>query len=425
MRKYLLVCLISLVILTLSFVAVSQEKEISILLTGSHLADVMETLQDDFEKETGIKVNVEIVGYEDTHTKGILDLVSGTNNYDLLMVDNPWIAEYVQTGNLLVLDEFMAKEDPEYLAGFDKAVLDAYGLYEGKYYGYPIMLTTTILFYRSDLFEQYGKKAPETWDEFNEIAKFFTQSFNPESPVKYGISIAGERGDGAISQWLPLLWGYGGSVFDKDWNVTLNTPEALKALEAFVESAQYSAPGFGTNYFPEQVAHFTNGEIAMMENWDAFAGDVADPVKNPYAENTAYASIPGKYPLLGGWALSINKNSKDLDSAYTFLRWACGPEVTKKSLEVSISTPIRIDVAQDPEVKAIVPWVDVVYEEFKNIRKYAETYQGGQILIPEAEYHVLLGTAINEALTGQLSAKDALAKAQKDIEDLLKKHGYK
>ena len=29
----------------------------------------------------------------------------------------------------------------EYLAGFDKAVLDAYGLYEGKYYGYPIMLT--------------------------------------------------------------------------------------------------------------------------------------------------------------------------------------------------------------------------------------------------------------------------------------------
>ena len=38
------------------------------------------------------------------------------------------------------------KEDPEYLAGFDKAVLDAYGLYEGKYYGYPIMLTTTILF---------------------------------------------------------------------------------------------------------------------------------------------------------------------------------------------------------------------------------------------------------------------------------------
>ncbi len=100
--------------------------------------------------------------------------------------------------------------------------------------------------------------------------------------------------------------------------MTLNTPEALKALEAFVESAQYSAPGFGTNYFPEQVAHFTNGEIAMMENWDAFAGDVADPVKNPYAENTAYASIPGKYPLLGGWALSINKNSKDLESHIPF-----------------------------------------------------------------------------------------------------------
>ena len=32
------------------------------------------------------------------------------------------------------------------------------------------------------------------------------------------------------------------SVFDKDWNVTLNTPEALKALEVFVESAQYFGP---------------------------------------------------------------------------------------------------------------------------------------------------------------------------------------
>ncbi len=425
MKRYLCVCLALLAMLTISFAGASQGKQINVLLTGSPLADVMETLKENFEKETGIRINVEIVGYEDTHTKGILDLVSGTNNYDVLMVDNPWVAEYVQTGNLLVLDEFMAKEDPKYLAGFDKAVLDAYGLYEGKYYGYPIMLTTTILFYRRDLFEQYGKKPPETWDEFNEIARFFTQSFNPESPTKYGISIAGERGDGAISLWLPWLWGYGGSVFDKDWNVTLDTPEALKALEAFVESAQYSAPGFGTNYFPEQVAHFTNGEIAMMETWDAFAGDVASPDKNPYAKNTAYAPIPGKCPLLGGWALSINKNSKDIDSAYTFLRWACGPEVTKKSLDVSISTPTRIDVAQDPAVKAIVPWVDVVYEQFKNIRKYAEAYPGGPTLIPEAEYHVLLGTAINQALTGQLSPKDALTKAQRDIEDLLKRHGYK
>lgn len=104
----------------------------------------------------------------------ILDLVSGTSNYDVLMVDNPWIAEYVQTGNLLPIDEFMAKEDPKYLAGFDKAILDAYGFYEGKYYGYPIMLSVTILFYRKDLFEQFGIKVPKTWNEFNGVAKFFT-----------------------------------------------------------------------------------------------------------------------------------------------------------------------------------------------------------------------------------------------------------
>lgn len=100
-------------------------------------------------------------------------------------------------------------------------------------------------------------------------------------------------------------------------------------LEAFVESAQYATPDFGTAYFPEQVAHFVNGEIAMMVNWDAFAGDVADPSKNPYAQGSAYAVIPGKCPLLGGWALCINRNSRDSGSAYAFLRWACGPEVTK------------------------------------------------------------------------------------------------
>ena len=411
-----------------------KETTISVLMCSTPQSDMIEQLHPEFTAETGIKVNLEMIAYEDSHSKGVLDLVSGTSNYDVLMMDNPWLGEYVKTGNVLPLTEYMENEEPGYIEGFDQNALEVYGYYEGTYYAYPIMFGVMLLMYRTDLFEnysdeyaaQYGTqlRPPKTWEEYLQIARFFTKEYNPGSPVKYGVSIAGERGDGAISEFLPWVWGCGGNIFDKDWNVTTNTPEVIKAFRLFGEQAKYAPPGFVNMVWEESLVPFANGDVAIIETWDVFSDPVINPDTSKVYDRVGFASVPGGIPLLGGWGMVINKNSSDVDAAYEFLRWACGPEVAEKSLDIAVVTPTRRDVYEKPEVRKRIPWADAALENFPKVRKYADAYAGGPILIPEAEYHVILGTICNEVLAGTLTPEEAALRAEREITALLDEHDY-
>ncbi len=440
MRKYLLVCLISLVILTLSFVAVSQEKEISILLTGSPLADVMETLQDDFEKETGIKVNVEIVGYEDTHTKGILDLVSGTNNYDLLMVDNPWIAEYVQTGNLLVLDEFMAKEDPEYLAGFDKAVLDAYGLYEGKYYGYPIMLTTTILFYRSDLFEQYGKKAPETWDEYLVVAEFFNRKAGESLGDQvlerdfYGTAYYGQK-DNLFAWWGNIFAGYGGVYFDEETlEPGINSEAALKALEMNIKIHQFCPPDVLAYGYEELKDIYLNGDCFMIVQWPCVGKKGADPAQSKIVGKVGVSHVPGvetdgeiyfRALMPCGRVLAIANDSRNQETAFKVIHYLS----TVTSMD-DVSTaetgldPYRYSHFEHPEEYDMFENVEDARIYLEGVQKNMEKGYPEMVLPGTVEYEETLGVELIKALSGEKDAKQALDDAAQQWKEITDRLGY-
>ena len=402
----------------------AKEVTISVLMCSTPQSDMIEKLHPEFTSKTRIKINLEMIAYEDSHSKGILDLVSGTSNYDVLMMDNPWLAEYVKTGNVLPLTDYMEKEEPDYVEGFDPNALEVYGYYEGTYYAYPIMFGVMLLMYRTDLFKEYNDKymekygttlrPPKTWEEYLQIAEFFTKKYNPDSPVKYGVSIAGVRGDGAISVFLPWVWGCGGNIFDKDWNVTTNTPEVIKAFTLFGEQAKYAPPGFINMVWEESLVPFASGDVAMIETWDAFCDPVINPETSKVYDKVGFASVPGGVPLLGGWGMVINKNSSNVDAAYKFLRWACGPEVAEKSR----------DVYNKSEVRKRIPWLEAALENFPKVRKYADAYAGGPILIPEAEYHIILGTICNEVLAGSISPQQAAIRAEKEITALLKEHGY-
>lgn len=438
-KKYLSRCLSVFmavgVAITLSAYSYAQKGgTVSVLMCGTPQSDQIEKLAPEFTEETGIGVDLEIISYKDVHTKGVLDLVSGTANYDVLMMDNPWLAEYVLTGSVLPLTDYMEKEDPTYIEGFAPEALDVYGLYKGIYYAYPIMFGEMMLLYRKDLFEDYADEyeakfgtklqPPKTWDEYLQIARFFTRKYNPDSPVKYGVSISGERGDGAISEFLPWLWGYGGEVFDRNWNVTINTPAGIEAFKAFGEQAKYAAPGYISMVWEESLVPFASGDVAMMETWDAFCDTVINPKTSKVWDKVGFAPVPGGVPLLGGWGMVVNKNSANIDAAYKFLRWSCGPEVAEKSLDIAVVTPTRRDVYEKPAVKKRIPWLDAFFANFPQIRKYADAYKGGPILVPEAEYHIILGSICNEVLAGAITAEEAAKRAEREITKLLKEHGY-
>ena len=65
----------------------------------------IETLLPDFEKRTGLKVNFEVVPYENTREKEVLNFNS-QGELTIALVDLVWIGEYAENGWILPIDKF-------------------------------------------------------------------------------------------------------------------------------------------------------------------------------------------------------------------------------------------------------------------------------------------------------------------------------
>jgi multiple sugar transport system substrate-binding protein len=435
--KTVFISFVMVMLIGVSFVLASAaekpKEEINVILYGAPSADAIIALLPSFEEETGIKVNIEITPHKEIHSKELLDLTSGTANYDVMSMDNPWLQEFVGTGNLLPFTKYIAKEDPEFIKGFIQNIYKSYGEYEGKIYAYPYQIGVQVLFYRKNLFKQFSGEyekqyghpleVPVTFEEYAQIAKFFTKQYNPQVPTTYGVGMAAYRGGPALAEYCMRLWAMGGREFDEAWNVQFNDTIGVKALENIIETGKYAPPGYYTMYFDEMSKQYMSGNTAMIIQWDAFAGEIFDKTKSQVADKTGVAIVPGNQAMLGGWALVINKNSKNPDAAYEFVRWVNSPELAKKFVLIG-GLPGRVSVFEDPELLAKFPYLPVALKAYDTARKRTTPYLGGPAIAELEEYQEILGAAVNEALAGQKSPQEALDQAKIDITKMMERAGY-
>src|SRR5829696_2782076 len=100
---------------------------------------------------------------------------------------------------------------------------------DGKVYavesGYPL----SVYYYRQDLFEEYGIETPiESWDDLMEIGRTVTV---PKGKAVAAVSTTGGTGGGDITHFGLLYQQRGGSFFDAEGNLTLDTPEAVEVAD--------------------------------------------------------------------------------------------------------------------------------------------------------------------------------------------------
>jgi len=409
---------------------------LNVIMVVHPTSDITKKHLQEFMDMTGMKVNLEITPFDSIHQKEMLDLSSGTNSYDVMMIDNPWVAEYVSTGNVLELTKYVEKEDPLYMSDMVQNVNRMHGQVDGVQYAISIMGAGQLFMYRKDLLEQEkanfkawaGRELtlPKTWYEFNEIAKFFTKKFNPKSPTEFGITVAAQKGNGALCMFQPVLWGIGGREFgmsgrgkDAKWFVTCNNGKGVEAMKLFVEMAQYSPPGSGSNYWNEMNAVFLGKQCFMQIQWDAFA-PAEEAADSAVKGLVGYDVVPGPLasPIIGGWPLVINKNTKNPDASWEFVRWATGPKfgfsLNKEGGELA-----RVSLLTHPELVKMYPFYPAALETFKVVQQRTSPYVGGPTLKAVKEYEDYLGGEASAAFTGQKSAEDAVDAAAKGLQGIL------
>ena len=399
---------------------------VSILMEGVPDTEYVRALVPEFEAETGIDVDLEIVNYAEMHTKLVPQLVSRKGSYSAIVVDFYWVGEFVKAGWLQPLDERIAAD------GFDTSVyvpamMDLVGKVDGSTYMLPFYNYAMGLLYRTDLLEDEANKTafeeaydmplkvPETWDEYLKQVAFFTKD------GMHGVVNQGLRPDPIAMEWSNYLFANGGAYMDEGWNATMDSEAGVKALSDYAANIDtYGPVGAASFSFDEAFNVFAQGDAYSYITYNFFRSAADDPSKSQVAGKTGITAVPGPAPgksgsLNGAWGWAIPKSSPNPDAAWTFLKWVESKDVaTKRAL--AGGSPTRTDVFDDPAVLEKYPYMaqlKTLLLESHNFPTFTYTPQFVEVL----------GRELSLAVTGGKSAKDALAAVSQEFNQLADRDG--
>jgi multiple sugar transport system substrate-binding protein len=395
--------------------------KISVAMVTGVESSAIKKLVPNFTKETGIEVEWNEFDYNTLYEKILNDLKAGAGTYDVIFADDPWMPMFAGGGFLEPLEKFGYQTDDDIAKMSNQVTMwpapsgprlpGSDPNEQPKQYGIAQVGNVQLLFYRKDII---GEKAPETWDEvFQLIDKH-------KGKVPYGYVIRGAKGNPVSTNFNgTALWSSGGDIFDDNWNVTFNNEKAQKALDLYLKLAKTGPDGVA-NYNADEVGRaMSQGEALMATVWPAWGMTMEDPAKSKVVGKIGYSLIPKgerHAPMIGNWILAIPKGSKNQEAAFKFITWASSKE-SQKAMAMAGGIPTRISVLTDPELVKKFPYLPAVKEGLETAKWRPRTPEWSKV-------EDIIGTYINLAVAGQISAKEALDKAAAEITEHMKGAGY-
>lgn len=377
-----------------------------------------------YEKESGKKITFELFPYKQLEEMLYRHSLEKNSRYDGFMMDITWLEGLIETGGVYNLDQVRA-ENPGYFDGFVDGILKDYGMYVESLYAFPFMSGAQLLFYQKDLFEEqtlkmrfkrlYGEELvpPKTWAQFNLVAEFFTRSFNPQSPVKYGVSlVSGVNAYTAIG-YLMHLWSYGSRMFDEKGKVVINNSNSITALKNFVASYQYNSES-DIQSWNDAAKEFMAGNCAMVILYDSDAGEINNYIKSKVAGNIGCSLVPGGTPVLGGWSLGVNNYGKHYEDTINFLLWACGNQ-NGIPLALLGGSTLRKEYYDRADLENLEPWKTLILKSYRQSRKRKMPEILDESRWKNNIYTTILPYEIMRVIRGEASEKEALEQIEKKI----------
>jgi trehalose/maltose transport system substrate-binding protein len=367
-----------------------------------------------FAEATGIEVEVIARPTDATETFSTYQRLfqAQSGDMDVLMVDVIWPGSFAQ--HLTDLSEAFADDIGRY---YETIVEN--NTVDGKLVGIPWFGDFGMLYYRTDLIEQYGFDGPpETWDELTEMATTIQEGEQANDENFWGFVYQGNAYEGLTCDGLEWQASSGGgSIVDADGNVTLNNDEAIAIFNLARDWTGVIAPPGVTTYQEEDARNaFQNGQAAFMRNWP-YAYSLGQGDDSAVAGNFDVAPLPAQeggehVGTVGGWQIGVSEYSENQEAAIEFARYLTSADVQKWRAVAASFVPTMPEVAEDPEVLAAMPFLETLADVVRVVRPST----------PAGDLYNEVSTAyfqgLNEVLNGA-DAADAVPDMADDIEFIL------
>ncbi len=402
---------------------VKQKDSINVITLDCPSTTALIHLAPIFTKMTGIDINFSISSYSELYET--IKKMNQTGIYDVLRMDItsvPWLSKH----HLLEFDCNVYKSITDCML---PNILQYYTTSHIKPYVVPFDPSIQLLFYRKDLFEDPKVKrmyyemyhsellVPSTFQEYNQVASFFTKSINPNSPIEFGTSIVSGMTSGIVCEYLPRFYALEGSLFDKEGMPNIASPAGIRALRNYKESLKYSFTTPDKALWSSTIDHFVCGHSAMTTIFSNHASNIMNIKKFKVSGVVGYSSIPGQRPLVGGGAFGISKYSKKQDLALDFIKWACSEEISNPLTLLGGFSPCA-SIYDNLEILETYPWLNTIKNCFQT-GVYRNLCNNKSQQIEEYKFQSILGLSIKSYLSGMLSEGQALQYAQDQLRELL------
>ncbi len=290
---------------------------------------------------------------------------------DIIRTDNAPDTQGLAAQGLLA--DLTSKISAADKADFVQAALKG-GVYNGKIYSIPQTVDALGLYYNKALFKAKGLTAPPTT-----LAQLVTYC------QKFG------NGKGILlnadSYWIqPWIWGNGGGLVDmQKKQILVASKKSIAGWTAFNSLFQnkcaFPNKDFSNSYTNMQTA-FKNSQVAMIVNGPWASADLLSGPAFRRSSNLGVAVIPpgpgGQGSPIGGGALAISRNSKNVDAAYTFIKWLTSPAQQAVFASKNNVLPTHVSAYKLPAVKKNRILVDFLGQLKKATDRSAGPF-GGQL----------------------------------------------
>jgi multiple sugar transport system substrate-binding protein len=373
-------------------------------------------------KELRPEIEVEVVAHD---LRALEDAVLGADGlrsgrWDLAIFTTDWIGAAINSSAIESLSPWMQADPlPDWPQGWPSSLREP--LRHGdEFYCIPWHDGPECLIYRKDLFEnpeeqrafaaQFGRelKPPITWQEFHEIARFFTRLSQP----LYGALFAAyPDGHNTLYDLVLQVWSRGGELYTAEGLPTLNAPIVVEALDYYRNIINDPSACYPNASRIDSISSgdvFLSGQIAMMANWFGFAAR-ASCQGSSLQGKLALAPIPGgtagqTASLSTYWAIAVGTGSQSKAAAYQLLRHIASA-ASDKLTTLNGAVGVRLSTWNDPEVIERVP----IYAQLEQLSAAARTMPFCEDLPKLAE---IVDQVTIEALTTNESSEAILTRAQ-------------
>jgi trehalose/maltose transport system substrate-binding protein len=383
--------------------------------TGGTFAKEYEREFQAFTKETGIQLR--FLPSEETPQQRLAMLkkllATRASSLDVYSIDVIWPA---------ILNEYSIDLKPY----FRNEIFDLFPMLvdndtvDGKLMALPYRADLGLLFYRTDLLQEYGYRGPPgTWDELETMAARIQEGERAKGNNKFW----GFIWQGAPAECLTcnaLEWQAsegGGRIIEPDKTISVNNAQAIRAWQRAARWVGWISPPSVTAYKEWDGTNlWAAGNAAFMRNWPQASVASRAPesaVRNKFDVAMLPAGKAGRAGVLGGTSLAVSAFSTHPREALQLVRYLCSGHVQAQRSRALSVPPTRHMLYQASEVLESNPYFAPLDRAFVTGAAVLRPSSVARTQYPDVSDAYI--RAVHSVLTRKQSAPEAAAALEKEL----------